>query len=72
MPEWLSVALGIVGGIALVVGAIYLAIRPYVAARPPKRRFPDPTEARDGYEAANLGDSWVGHDASSGGDGASH
>ena len=55
MPQWLSISLGVVLGIAVVFGAIYLAIRPYVQARPPKRVLPEPLEdTRDYYQYGGM------------------
>lgn len=30
MPVWMSIVLGLAGGLAILAGAIYLAVRPYL------------------------------------------
>ena len=32
LPGWLSVLLGVVSGLAVIAGAVYLAVRPYLRA----------------------------------------
>jgi hypothetical protein len=68
MPQWLSVSLGLAAGLALVVGAVFVAFRPYVQARPPKPRMPDPSDSKDNYEWAGA---WSSDNSnhSAGGDG---
>ncbi len=41
MPDWFSIALGIVGRAAVIAGAVYLAFRPYLALKPPKAWMPE-------------------------------
>jgi hypothetical protein len=53
MPQWLSITLGILLGMAVIFGAIFLAIRPYVQAKPPKPLMPDPTDGAKDWGATN-------------------
>jgi hypothetical protein len=53
MPPWLSIAIGMLLGVAVIFGAIYLAIRPYVQVKPPKPLMPDPTEGAKDWGASN-------------------
>jgi hypothetical protein len=69
MPEFLSVSLGVIFGLAIIAGAIFLAVRPYVQARPPKRRMPDATDAKDDYSNTSMASGESHH--GSGGDGHS-
>ncbi len=50
MPQWLSVLIGSVAGLAVIAAAIFVAVRPYVSAKPPKPRMPDQTESRSGID----------------------
>jgi hypothetical protein len=63
MPQWLSVAIGILIGVAVVAGAIFYAVWPYVQARAPKPMMPYPTEAPRDWSASN---GWNGPDGASG------
>jgi hypothetical protein len=71
MPQWLSITVGVLLGAAIIFGAIFLAIRPYVQARPPKPLMPDPSGNQDDLKAWAGWQSLVGNDPpSSPGDGS--
>jgi hypothetical protein len=55
MPQWLSITIGVLLGLAVVFGAIFFAVRPYVQAKPPKPLMPDPTEGPQDWGASNGG-----------------
>jgi hypothetical protein len=57
MPQWLSILIGILVGVAVVCGTIFFAIRPYVQAKPPKSLLADPTEGPQDFSAD---DGWKG------------
>jgi len=57
MPQWLSILIGILVGAAVVFGAIAIAIRPYVQAKPPKPLMPDQTEGPKDWGVSN---GWTG------------
>ena len=40
MPEWLAVILGVAGGVAVLGGALYLAVRPEFQAKRCEPWFP--------------------------------
>ena len=48
-PTWLSIALGLIAGLAVLALAIFVSVRPYVAAKPPKSRLADPSGKEDAY-----------------------
>jgi hypothetical protein len=71
MPQWLSITIGVLLGCAIVFGAIFLAVRPYAQARPPKPLMPDPNDNRDDMKAWIGWQGLIGNDPPpSGGDGA--
>jgi hypothetical protein len=53
MPQWLSITIGVLLGVAVISGAIFLAIRPYVQAKPHKPLMPDPIEGAKDWSASN-------------------
>jgi hypothetical protein len=55
MPQWLSISLGILLGVAVLFGAAYLAIRPYVQAKPPKPIMPERMDGAQDWGASNGG-----------------
>lgn len=59
MPQWVFIILGLVGGVAVIGGAIYLAFRPYLAVDPPHVWMPEPT-------GRNIGTDYVGGGGSEG------
>jgi hypothetical protein len=68
----LSVSLGFVVGLIAIAAAMFFAFRPYLQARPPKSRRPDPSESMDvwgGY--GTNGESGDSHH-SAGGEGRDH
>jgi hypothetical protein len=69
MPQWLSLTFGAVVGLALVAGAVFVAVRPYVQARPPKSRMPDPSDFRHDHNSAST---WSNGDFSPPADGHGH
>jgi hypothetical protein len=56
MPQWLSVLIGLVAGLAIVAAAIFVAVRPYVSAKPPKPRMPDQADNQENLHASQ----WLG------------
>jgi hypothetical protein len=72
MPEWLSVSIGILAGLAIIALAIYVAVRPTVAARPPKPLFPaSPDNDQGPTDWARSDGSW-GFDSHHPGGGDGH
>jgi hypothetical protein len=53
MPQWLSITIGILLGVTVISGAIFLAIRLYVQAKPPKPLMPDPREGAKDWGPSN-------------------
>jgi len=50
MPEWLAVTLGVVGGFAILGGALYLAVRPEFQSRRREPWFPKADQAHSENE----------------------
>jgi len=50
MPDWLSFLIGFVVGAAVIFGAVFLAVRPYMWPRKPKSWMADPNGKRDEIE----------------------
>jgi hypothetical protein len=70
MPQWLCIAIGVAAGLAIVAAAIFLAVRPIVAARPPEPLFPASPDKREILPEWAGSNSWGGdHDHPAGADG---
>jgi hypothetical protein len=54
MAQWLSVTFGVAAGLALVVGALFVAFRPSGQAGPRKPRMPDPADPSVDFNAAST------------------
>jgi hypothetical protein len=53
VPQWMLISIGIVAGVAVIFGAVFIAVRPYVQAKPPKPRMADPTDGPQDWSASN-------------------
>ncbi len=54
MPQWVSIFIGLAAGIAIIAVAIFIAVRPYVSAKP---RRPDQSDREDNFHASQ----WLGN-----------
>ena len=57
MPGWLNVILGILAGLAVIGGALALAVRPYRDGRQPTTWLPDARESRSGGDCSSGSDT---------------
>ena len=55
MPFWASLIFGLAAGLAILALVIFISVRPYVAAKPPKSRLADPSGNVDHYNDVSGG-----------------
>jgi hypothetical protein len=63
MPQWLSIAGGVIVGVVIIAAAISFAIWPYVQARPLKKRYVDRGDFTDNSANWSNGESSGGSGA---------